>query len=123
MMKQSHVKRKLTAAILILFLTGPTILWADGGRDPFTKSEKRLNTYNYARAMGLVLVKGIVRTEHFHGCLAQIGTMDCLTVLKTGNKISLDNDGLAHMFRVLEIREKSVVFISKQGKTYEVFIR
>lgn len=122
-MWKRHTKKMMVMAALFMSVAGVAVLQAGEARDPFTTPEKRLNVYNYARSMGLLSVKGIVRTERFNGCLAQISTMDTLTVLKTGDKISLDNNGLPHMFKVHEIRDKSVVFINMTGKTYEVFIR
>jgi hypothetical protein len=109
--------------LLLTLCPGPAVMHAQEARNPFNVPEQRVNRYNYGRAIRIMSLKGIVRTEGFKGCIVQVGDMETLSILKQGERISLDHEGLQHLFTVSEIREKSVVLTNKEGQTYEVPIQ
>ena len=121
---QSHHWKSLTGlGVFLLLWLGAAALHADDTRNPFRMPEQRINPYNYSRAIRRVTLKGIVRTEGFKSCLAQVGDKETLVVLKPGDRVRLDLNGLAHRFSVSDILEKSVVFADKEGRIYEVAIQ
>jgi hypothetical protein len=107
------------AATALLSAVGGNALGAET-RNPFVAPEQRINPYHYDRAIRSATVKGILRTESVSACLIQIGESKTLTVLQVGEQISLEYEGAAHLYTIAKIREKSVVFAGKDGRTYEV---
>lgn len=114
---------KATFALVLLLCFWASVVSAQEARNPFSEPERRINPYQYGKAIRMVTLKGIVRTENFHGCLVRVGDMESLVVLKPDEFITLEHEGLRHMFSVSAIKEKSVVFEDKEGQTYEVLIR
>jgi len=108
---------------LLLLLPGVKTPKASEPRHPFDLPKERKINYDYNHAIRLVKLKGIIRTEKYSGCLIQVGDANTITVLKPGERISLDQEEAPHLFTVSEIREKSVVFISGANQTYEVPIQ
>jgi hypothetical protein len=121
---QPHYWKGLTGlGVFLLLWLGAAALHAEDTRNPFRMPEQRINPYNYGRAIRMVTLKGIVRTEGFKICLTRVGDMETLAVLRPGDRVSLDHEGLAHRFTVSDILEKSVVFADKEGRIYEVPIQ
>jgi hypothetical protein len=108
---------------VLMMLCAATGAHADELRDPFSPPGLQVIPRDYPSAIGMVNLKGIVRTETFEGCLVEIGGTGTEFVLMAGRQFSVPYDGLPHQFAVSGIREKSVVFSDNEGGTYEVEIR
>ncbi len=110
-------------ALLFLFVAlmfagaGPAGAAGEGGRNPFSVP------HNHAGAVRMLALKGIVRTEHFNGAIVQVGDGDNVSVFRVGSRVRLELDEHVYEFSVAAIKEKSVMFKSRDGNRYEVVIR
>lgn len=128
-----RITMKLLALILVCLAEAS--VHAETERNPFELPASAENPYRYEKAVQQVTVKGIVRAEGVNRVIIGIKDIEGLAVLKSGDKIALDYQGLGHRFTVGEIRTKSVRFQARpapevpEGKkapealTYEVLIQ
>ncbi len=113
----------LSTALLFLFAAfisvapGQAGAAGEGGRNPFSVP------HNHAGAVRMLALKGVVRTEHFKGAIVQVGDGDNVSVFRVGDRVRLELDDHVYEFSVAAIKEKSVVFKSRDGNRYEVVIR
>ena len=103
----------------MLMFVEPGLAEAAGGgeRNPFAVP------HNHAGAARMLGLKGIVRTDQYSGAIVQVGDGDTVSVFRVGNRVRLELDDHVYEFSVAAIKEKSVVFKSREGNNYEVVIR
>ena len=93
-------------------------------RDPFT------NAFKYEEAIHHITVLGIVTAGAVERIIVHIDGYDELAVLKTGDLVAVNHNGVRHEFVINAVNPKSVRFVAgtKAPKkdpnafTYEVFL-
>jgi hypothetical protein len=65
----------------------------------------------YSGAVQNLVLKGVVHTGQFKGAIVQVSESETPSIFSLGSRLLLDLDDHKYEFKVVEIKEKSVVFI------------
>lgn len=91
-------------------------------RDPF------VDPYKFAEAIHRITVMGIVVAGDVERIIVHIDGYDELAVMKTGDAVAVNHNGLRHEFLIKSVTAKSVRFeavaknVRQDAASYEVFL-
>lgn len=90
-------------------------------RDPF------VDPYKYAAAIHRITVMGIVTADNVERIIMHIDGYDELAVMKTGDAVAVNHNGVRHEFVIKSVTPKSVRFeatpdSAQSDAVYEVFL-
>ncbi len=114
------MKRKIVAAIFILFLVLLLALGATGlchERSPFEDPPKGF-LYNYEKALSTLSLKGLITTGRFNRAIFLIHGIE--SALSKGDTFSINVEDLKYTFTLKDIEKKKVVLQGADGKIYGV---
>jgi hypothetical protein len=122
-----RIRRRWAALAIVTLLSlaaAPAAGSEEAKRSPFQAPplQSAEAPRDFARAIRLVTLRGIVDTEDFSRVLVQLGPEADFAVFAPGDRISLDFSGVPHGFTVERIGVRSVVFKDAKGGTHEVVL-
>lgn len=117
---------KIISLILFLFVlaTGLPDFLPAAERSPFDEpAVPPTALYNYETAKQQIEIIGLITTKAHGNVIVRTDPERPSSVYSTGSRIIVSLHGMEHIYRITQIKNRSILLKAGNGKTYEVEVK